>query len=169
MRDKIAEVGELITIPLSTYSLEQIIIHLTHFPEDRKRIGELIKKYYNYTEEEEEVKRNIEGILEPFGLTRTKKLNIDPKGLRIEEENGKKYLRYKKIKIRCKNTAPDSIEDVPASKKVSLVPTNLRVIEDILKDIYLKQHLQLVGERGTGKDVILQYLHYLIYGDKLSG
>ncbi|MBW2089663.1 MAG: AAA family ATPase [Deltaproteobacteria bacterium] len=166
------EKGSLISVVLSTASLEQIVEHIAHFPEDIHRIGDIIKRYYNYLEEDEDIIRNIEAILEPRGLVKSDKSLFYFKSVAIKNDNQSKHLsfRYKyknneqEIKIEIHAHAPDKIEDVPYNYAVDLTTTNALLLCDALKDVSLGRHLQFVGEQGTGKDRIGSFISYLIQG-----
>jgi len=165
------EKGSLISVPLSTASLEKIVEHIAHFPEDIYRIGDIIRRFYHYLEDEDTIK-NIEAVLEPRGLLKSDKSGFRFRKLIMLNKNSGKYLlcRYeykgekKEIKIKTAPYAPNKVEDVPLNCMVDLTPTNALLITDILKDISLGRHLQFVGEQGTGKDTMANFISYLIQG-----
>lgn len=158
--------GKLVARPLSTRALVKIIKTIAEFPAERKRICQLIGKHYAYQwERDEQVRhveekiRNIFGQDDPYKLTAE-----DRKGPQYGNKGDERILKFAGIEIELGPDAPKRIEDVPLDMQVVWTDTNLEVLREMLMDFKRDNSMLLIGDAGTGKDTLAEYIGYLLYG-----
>lgn len=164
--------GKLVARPLSTRALLNIIRHLVAYPEETKRLRSVIRRYYSYEwSREEQVKNVEEALTSQLGKTEDEPLAFsaaDKNGPDYVEVRGVRTLEFKGVRVRTGASAPKSLDDVPPHMRIKWTATNLHHLYDMMMDMSQDRHQLLIGEAGTGKDVIAAYLSYLIQGPSVE-
>jgi MoxR-like ATPase len=160
--------------PVSTRSLMRIVRRLNAFPQDKDHLRELFFKSY-YVDDQDEVIREflagkevkeekVPSLFDRLNIPKDKprppikKSEIIEKGKTVKA----KYWRVGDVEVRIKEGPhvewPPEVEK--EMKHFRETSKTLAYIEEILKDIVIGENIYLVGDAGTGKNTIAQYIAY---------
>ncbi len=163
--------GKMIARPLSTRSLVNITKRLADFPDDRKRPRSLVRRFYSYEWSKPAQIKAVEAALDNKLTEKDEDLifnDKDLKGPEYTEEKGVRYLKFKGIKVKAGPGAPAKLADIPLDMRVTWTETNLRYLYELMMDFGQENHMLLIGEAGTGKDLLAEYLCYALHGPKFD-
>ncbi|MEA3368933.1 MAG: AAA family ATPase, partial [Candidatus Ratteibacteria bacterium] len=178
-----AEKGTYMKRPISTAELRKIVEHFDKYPFDlENRPWSVINRHFSLANEDPaEVETMKEEIRSEFeGLGFQDKISVDD--IIIQKENNQIEVKEDKatgVKTRFWKIKPDKggdelnlklIDEGPADKNeepekvIDEVQRNLVRFYDIAKDISLGSHLLFTGHAGTGKNVIADFVSYMLAG-----
>ena len=178
-----AEKGTYIRRPISTAELRKIVEHFNKYPYDlENRSWGVINRHFSLANEDPlEVETMKEEIRSEFeGLGFQDKISIGD--IVIQPENNQIEVKEDKatrVKTRFWKIKPDKggdelnlklIDEGPADKNeepeklIDEVPRNLVHFYDIAQDISLGNPLLFTGHAGTGKNVIADFVSYMLAG-----
>ena len=178
-----AEKGTYMKRPISTAELRKIVEHFDKYPYDlENRPWSVINRHFSLANEDPlEVETMKEEIRSEFeGLGFQDKISIDD--IIIQKENNQIEVKEDKatgVKTRFWKIKPDKggdelnlklIDEGPMDKNeepeeiIDEVQRNLVRFYDIAKDISLGNHLLFVGHMSTGKNVIADFISYMLAG-----
>ncbi|MDP3919639.1 MAG: AAA family ATPase [Candidatus Omnitrophota bacterium] len=160
--------GKKVARPFSTRALVNIVEHIAAYPEERDRIRSVIKRFYSYEWEKDDQVRKVEEALnnklprfdEPYVFS-----DGDLMGPKYSTNaEGKRVLEFAGVQVELGEHAPLGMDDVPLEMRLTWTSKNLEYLRHMMMDLRAGNHMLFIGEAGTGKDTIAEYVTYLTHG-----